>query len=180
MSTPVARGMLVMQFNNPNDNYDMPLAITAADVADGRVMRLHIAKFSVGPREREPLWVMRGKENPWLFSCYEAQHMDGEEKAKRVRANIAAEEEAWVAAVVIHVMAERAKGLYPTKPDVRGSKVVASGGRKVPNAGKYRLISIALRQKQLVEVELPSHMKRGQKQTYLDIGPPSHVDGEMA
>ncbi len=164
-----SRGMLVMQFQKQGDDFDLPPAISAADVADGRVIRLHVAKFSIGPRESEPLWVMRGKENPWSLNCFDALQMDSEEKAARTKEAIAAEEDAAVEALVAHVKAEREKGLRPTKATVRESKIVDSSGRKIPNAVKYRLIEIALQQNCLVEVELPSALKRGRKQKFLDI-----------
>ena len=41
------------------------------DVDDGRAFRLHIAKFSVGKRDRQPVWIARGKENPWSFRGFE-------------------------------------------------------------------------------------------------------------
>ncbi len=166
-----SRGMLVMQIHKQSDKFEMPLAISMADVLAGRVMRLHVAKFSFGPREMEPLWVMRGKENSWSFNCYGAQPMDGDERVERARENIATEEEAAVDAVVAHVEAERDLERYPTKADVRASTIVNHVAKKVPNSKKYKLIEIALQQKRLVEVDLPSDLKRGQKQYFLDIPP---------
>ena len=166
-----SRGMLVMQQhkNNNDNNFDLPRAISVADVTDGRVIRLHIAKFSVGPREMEPLWVLRGKDDPWTFNCYDAQRVNGEKKVERAQANIATEEDAAVMAVVAHVEAERKKERYPTRADVRGSKFPDNSGRTVPNLGKYRLIDIAIQEELLVEVDLPDHLKRGMKKKYLDI-----------
>ncbi|MDA1101829.1 MAG: AAA family ATPase [Proteobacteria bacterium] len=166
-----SRGMLVMQFHKQGDKFYMPRAISTADVADGRVMRLHIAKFSVGPRESEPLWVTRGKENPWSFNGYEAPPMDAEEKAERALANSAAEDVAAVEAVVAHVKSERASDRFPTRSTVKNSKFVDRNGRQVPNAGKPRLIDIALQQNQLVELNIPKQYRRGQRKEYLDVGP---------
>lgn len=51
--------------------YPRPFGVLGEDIASGRAFRVHVAKFSAGPRDRQPLWVVRGAADPWDFQVHE-------------------------------------------------------------------------------------------------------------
>jgi RecA-family ATPase len=108
-----SRGVLVMHWHETDANeWPRPLEVTDEDMRDGRVMRLHVAKFSAGRRDLAPIWIVRGADNPWRFDAYPSPDEETQRAETARRSAERAEADVWAVARFLHAEAGR-------KPPVR-------------------------------------------------------------
>lgn len=99
-----SRGLLVMHRHQAdNEQYPRPPGVTEQDIEDGRAMRLHVGKFSAGPHEPQPVWIVRGADNAWRFDVHVAPDAEARQKAEAARRGAQADADMWQLARFIHV-----------------------------------------------------------------------------
>ena len=165
-----SRALLVITPHDESESNDfiMPPEINEVDVKEGRVSRLHVAKFSFGKREQNPFWVVRGgDDDPWRFDTYASPVLSAAdiESAKRIKAS--AEKNALMQSVWDYVKAATDAGGYLNKTGIATSPEILLHGKK---AGKDKIRPIVddlIKSGCLQDVPLPDDQKQGGRQDYL-------------
>ncbi len=166
-----SRAMLILMYHDEDiRNYPRPPEVTDDAVREGRVLRLHIAKFSAGRREQAPIWIVRGNSDPWHFEAFKSHALD----PAALKAAVLAQEESERSSIMREIWGyvERTLqgGQYPTKRNIRENCVVFCGRRKV---GKDRIESVVddmVVRNILRDKDLPASELKGNRKNYLGLG----------
>lgn len=161
-----SRALLVLNIHTTDlDDAPRPEGVTHEDVEDGRAIRLHVGKFSAGPREKYPVWIVRGKDNPWKFTAYETEILDSEKKAERERQ--AKERFDYAALTTIRRFLKENASKYPTKTMVCEHCDVYVGSGKVGKNRVTEIINRAIFRGEIKEKEIPKEHRERNKKSYL-------------
>lgn len=163
-----SRGVLVMHSHESDSReYPRPLEVTDQDMADGRAMRLHVAKFSAGPRDRAPLWIVRNAENPWRFDVFTSPDTEAVRAEAARRAAAQAEADVWTVARFLHAESER-------KPPVRHSPRTLEdrlGALRLSRAAMRAAVHRGIETSVLAEIETVGEERKGRRKTVLTVHP---------
>jgi hypothetical protein len=140
-------------------DYPRPLEISEEDFEEGRAFRLHVAKFSAGKRERQPVWVLRRAENPWRFETFGVQDPKGLSESRQKTHETRAVRLVW----------EYVKGHQDNAPMTKtGLRALKIGG--LTEKDIRTAVERALASGYLVEAILPSEQQATRRKTGLRTG----------
>lgn len=165
-----SRALLVMQPHDESEsnNFIMPPEINEIDVKEGRVSRLHVAKFSFGKREQNPFWVVRGgDDDPWRFDTYASPVLTALEKEQisNIKANA---EKVKIRLAIWDYVKERLGDDYFSATDLADKTKILMDGKKITNARVKKAIKELEKSGCLRQADLPDDQpKQGGKTTYL-------------
>lgn len=134
------------------DGYTAPRRCSPEDMAEGRLLRLHIAKLSHGKRPAAPIWLLR---KGFTFEHLKPDAADPEEiERDRLRAlwHFVGEEGKRHVRHTRRSLEDRRGDLGLTRDELRG------------------LVHVGLERRHLVELALEDDERRGQRKTYLAQG----------
>ncbi len=138
-----------------------PAGITREDIEEGRVIRLHVPKFSAGPRNLVPFWIVRDKDDPWRFHDYEG--VDVAEKTARRAEQAKAETRVNMDEVKKYLLEKLRDGKRYSKNAVQEAYEDIGIGRN----DVRRAIVLGIAEKHFEERELPKKEQRGALKTYI-------------
>jgi hypothetical protein len=163
-----SRGLLVLHSHEADsEQYPRPPGVTDEDIEDGRAMRLHVGKFSAGARERQPIWIVRGADNPWRFDVHQAPDDETRRAEARRRADEQREEDLWALARFLHAEAGR-------QPPVRHSRNSLEEQRetfKLPRGRLRAAIHRGLQTSILTEEEPVAEARKQGRRAVLSVHP---------
>lgn len=161
-----SRGIWVMVNNNTDDpNYPRPTSVKASDVQDGRVIRIHVPKYSIGERYKKPLWIVRQFRDWFDFRYHEAIEPTPEEKAEQKK-----QESGQLACFVAQAMHDYLDLLddysYPSLTDVLDAiSPEDANGKPIGKHKKRSFANIATAKGAIHKREIPeSERTRGRKE----------------
>lgn len=155
-----SRAQLVMHApSRDSDEFPRPLEISPEDLEEGRAIRLHVAKFSAGKRERQPFWVRRDAHNPWKFETFEVQDPKGLTKTRKKTVQIRAVRAVW----------EYVRDHQDKAPQNKTSLRNVSIGNTT-KAQRETAVETALSKGYLVEGKLPPEQQATKRTTGLRTG----------
>lgn len=147
-----ARFVHVLQVHEPDDEFTAPSRCTPKDIAEGNVLRLHVAKDSYGARIKAPLWILR---NGFLFTHVVSDpQLDVdpmEAQLRRLYAFIESETNAGIRHTA-NSLDSRLMDLGVTRQEMRAA------------------LHVSIERKHLVEQSLPKDEQRGRRKTFLALG----------
>lgn len=134
------------------EGYAAPRGVSPGDIAEGRLLRLHIAKLSHGKRPTAPIWLLR---QGFTFEHVKPGAADPEEiERERLRA-------LWQ-----FVGSEGQRHIRHTRRTLEDRKAELGLSREDLRA----LLHVALERRHVTELELTNDERRGQRKTYLAQG----------
>jgi RecA-family ATPase len=108
------RGTWVMVAHSKDDEeYPRPTSVLPSDVKDGRVMRLHVPKYSIGEQYRKPIWLVRQHGN-WFDIRYHEHLEPTPEERKAQKKEEKGTTAALVAMAAHEYIDELGPGIYPS------------------------------------------------------------------
>jgi hypothetical protein len=140
-------------------DYPRPLEISQEDLEQSRAFRLHVAKFSAGKRDRQPVWVRRDADNPWRFESFEVTDPKGLTETRQRSAELRAVRGVWE-----YVRDHQDKGPI-TKTSLREASIA-----NTTIAERRAAIETALSNSYLLETELPSDQQSTRRKVGLRTG----------
>lgn len=148
-----------------NPRFPIPTAVTHSDVEEGRVLRMHVAKFSYGVAADQPLWVVRGTGSQSFHFNVTNGVSPRSPEAEAIRAAEKNRQLIEDAQSVWDFLKQELEGkAYHTKTSVREQcERLGLSSRRATAAVSY-LMARAL----VVETPLPSTVRHGGRQGYLD------------
>lgn len=134
------------------DGYTAPRQCSPEDIAEGRLLRLHVAKLSHGKRPAAPIWLLR---QGFTFEHLTPDALDPETVERdRLRA-------LWS-----FIGTEGKRQIRHTRrslEDRRGELALSRDDLRA-------LVHVAIERRHLIELELTDNERRGQRKTYLAQG----------
>lgn len=165
-----SRGMwVIVQHDSDTDEITRPTSVRPIDVQDGRVIRIHVPKYSIGERYTKPLWIVRQFGDWFDFQYHEAiEPTEAELKEQRNKEDCAMAMK--VAEAAHHYLDMLGPTAYPSMNDVVKGMSDQIDGRKVGRDKRTSLLTIAKAKGFIKQLKLPLDEPRHGRKDYVAKG----------